>query len=99
VDPYFRENGSSEASGTNSSYNQYSRNQYPVLEACGTTRPLVVYKPDPAGGHIYYCKRLLGFTNLSKILSNSMNSGLFAPTHTSKVAHSPCAPAPLSMVQ
>ena len=50
-------------------------------------------------GHIYYCKRLLGSTNLSKISSNSMNSGPFASTHTSKVAHSPCAPAPLSMVQ
>jgi hypothetical protein len=50
-------------------------------------------------GHIYYCKRLLCSTNLSKISSNSMNSGPFASTHTSKVAHLPCAPAPLSMVQ
>ena len=46
-------------------------------------------------GHIYYCKRLLGFTNLSKISSNSMDFGPFASTHTSKVAHSPCTPAPL----
>ena len=44
-------------------------------------------------------KGLIGFTNLSKISSNSMNSGPFASTHTSKVAHLPCAPAPLSMVQ
>ena len=50
-------------------------------------------------GHIYYCKRLLGFTNLSKISYNSMNSGPFASTHTSKVAHSPCALVPLSMIQ
>ena len=42
---------------------------------------------------------LLGFTNISKILSNLINSGPFALTHTSKVAHSPCAPAPLKMVQ
>jgi hypothetical protein len=50
-------------------------------------------------GHIYYCKRLLGSTNLSNFLCNSMHSGPFASTHTSKVAHSPCAPAPLSTVQ
>jgi hypothetical protein len=50
-------------------------------------------------GHIYYCKRLLGSINLSKISSSWMNSGPFASTHISKVAHSPCALAPLSMVQ
>jgi hypothetical protein len=54
---------------------------------------------DGLYGHIYYCKRLLGFINLSKISSSSMNSGPFASNHTSKVAHSPCALAPLSMVQ
>ena len=44
-------------------------------------------------GHIYYCKRLLGSTNLSKISSNSMSSGPFASNHTSKDSYSLRAPA------